>query len=139
MKFMKPCRTDIKIPFAFQKDVHTYAVNSIYGVRLQFIVGDRLAKKSSSTLLYCLEKNVDGHVREEGLNFNFSIQSIKLNYGDIFSFPNKLKFDYSNICTKPLIMEHKIKPSDTLISLQSNIWMLKYFGLLKHFGKLQTF
>ena len=55
---MKPCRTDIKIPFAFQKDVRTYAVNLIYGVRLQFIVGDRLAKKSFSTLLYCSEKNL---------------------------------------------------------------------------------
>ena len=58
MKFMKPCRTDIKIPFAFQKDVHTYAANLIYGVKLQFIVGDRLAKKSSNTLLYCSEKNL---------------------------------------------------------------------------------
>ena len=55
---MKPCRTDIKIPFAFQKDVHTYAANLIYGVKLQFIVGDRLAKKSSNTLLYCSEKNL---------------------------------------------------------------------------------
>ena len=30
----------------------------------------------------------DGQFREGGLNFNFSIASMKLNYGDIFSFPN---------------------------------------------------
>ena len=36
---------------------------------------------------------LDGHFREGGLCFNFSIASIKLNHGDIFSFPNKLKFD----------------------------------------------
>ena len=38
-----------------------------------------------------------GHFREGNLNFNFSIASIKSNYGDIFSFPNKLKLDDSNI------------------------------------------
>ena len=33
---------------------------------------------------------------------------MKLSYDDICSFPNKLKLDDSSICTKLLIMEHKI-------------------------------
>ena len=44
MKFMKPCRTDLKILFALQQDMRTYAGNSIYVLRLQVNVGDRLAK-----------------------------------------------------------------------------------------------
>ena len=48
MNFMKLCRTDIKILFALQQDVRTYAGNLIYGVRLQADVRDRLAKKSFS-------------------------------------------------------------------------------------------
>ena len=47
----------------------------------------------------------DGYFREASLDFNFSIASTKLNYGDTFSFPNKLKFDDSNICTKLLFKE----------------------------------
>ena len=47
----------------------------------------------------------DEYFREASLDFNFSIASIKLNYGDAFSFPNKLKFDDSNICTKVLFRE----------------------------------
>ena len=31
----------------------------------------------------------DRHFKEGGLNFNFSIASMKLNYGDIFSFSHK--------------------------------------------------
>ena len=62
---------------------------------------------------------------------------MKLNYGDKFSFPNKLKFDDSNICTKLLIMEQKI--INTLISSESYFWMFKYFALLKYGRKLQTF
>ena len=49
----------------------------------------------------------DGHFREDSLNFNFSIASIKSNYGNIFSILNKLKFDDSDICTKLLIREWK--------------------------------
>ena len=66
---------------------------------------------------------------------------MKLNYGDKFSFPNKLKFDDSNICTKLLIMEEKIIncPYNTLISSESYFWMFKYFALLKYGRKLQTF
>ena len=47
---------------------------------------------------------------------------MKLNYGFIFSFPNKPRFDdSSNICTKPLIMDQKIInncPSYMLISFE---------------------
>ena len=114
MKPCRPCRTDTEILLALQQDVRTYAGNLIYGVRLQVNVGDRF-KKSFSALLHCSEKKLkktsfmsDGHVREGSLNFNVSIMSIKSNSGDIFSFPNKLKFDDSNICTKLLIREQKI-------------------------------
>ena len=65
----------------------------------------------------------NGHCREGSLNFNFFIASVKLNYGYIFFFPNKRKFDDSNFCTKFLIMKEKTInncPSDTLISLKSN-------------------
>ena len=66
----------------------------------------------------------DGNFKGGNLNFNFSIASIKSNYGDIFFFPNKLKFDDSNIGTKLLIWEQKIIhncQSDTLISLKSYV------------------
>ena len=49
--------------------------------------------------------------------------TINLSYGDLQSFPKKLKFDGSNICKELLIMKLKIInncPSDTLISLKSN-------------------
>ena len=71
-------------------------------------------KKSFSALLHCSEKKkkkktkTDGHFREGSLNSNFFIASIKSDYGAIFSFPNKLKLDDSNICTKLLIREQKI-------------------------------
>ena len=42
------------------------------------------------------------------LNFIFSITSVNLKYGDIFFFPNKLKFHDSSNCTKLLIREQKI-------------------------------
>ena len=81
--------------------------------------------------MHCSEKKLkymsfvlDKHFGEVGLNFNFSIASIKSNYGDIFSFPNKLEFDDGNICTKLLIREKKIIhncPPDTLISLKSYV------------------
>ena len=83
---------------------------------------------------------LDGYFRESNLNFNFSIAWIKSSYGNIFSFPNKLKFDDSNICTKRLIREQKIIhncPSNTLIYLKSYVWMFKYFELLKYGWKLQ--
>ena len=66
----------------------------------------------------------DGIFRGGNLNFNFSIASIKSNYGDIFFFPNKLKFDDSNIGTNLLIWEQKIIhncPCDTIISLKSYV------------------
>ena len=44
IKFMKPCRADIKVLLALQQYVRTYVGNLIYGVRLQANVGDRLAK-----------------------------------------------------------------------------------------------
>ena len=50
----------------------------------------------------------DWHFREGSLNFNFSIASINSNYSNIFPFPNQVKFDDSNICTKLLIREQKI-------------------------------
>ena len=85
-------------------------------------------KKSFSALEHFSEKKLkymscvsDGNLREGSVNFNFSIASIKLKYGDIFYFPNKLKFDDSNICTKLLIRKQKNIhncPPDTLISLK---------------------
>ena len=77
---MLSIQRDIKILSALQQVIRSYAGNLIYGVRLQVNVGDILAKK-------------------------FSIVSMKLNDDDIFSFPNKIKFDDSNICTKLLILE----------------------------------
>ena len=41
-----------------------------------------------------------GHFREGDLNFDFSVASVNLNYGEIFSFPSNLEFDDSNIYTK---------------------------------------
>ena len=52
---------------------------------------------------------------------------MKLTYGYIFTFPNKLKFDDYSLSAKLLIMEQKMVndcPSDTLISFKSNFWML---------------
>ena len=57
----------------------------------------------------------DGQIRVGTLIFNFAIASIKSNYANKFSFPNKVKFDDSNIFTKLLIREQKIVnncPSD---------------------------
>ena len=149
MKFMKLCRTDIKILLAFQQDVRTYAGNLIYGVRLQVNVGDKLAKKIFQCVAALFWKKLkktsfvsDGHFREWNLNFSFFIASLKSNYGEIYFLPNKLKFDDGNICTKLLIREKKIInnfPSDTLISLKSNVWMLKHFALWKYDRRLQIF
>ena len=63
----------------------------------------------------------DGHFKEGSLNFDFFIASIKSNYGDIFSFPNKLKFDDSNICTNLLIREQKIELSIPHVSFFETI------------------
>ena len=41
-----------------------------------------------------------GHFREGHLNFDFSVASVNLNYGEIFCFPSNLEFDDSNIYTK---------------------------------------
>ena len=53
-------------------------------------------KKYVSALLHCSERKLkkmsfvsDRHFKEGGLNFKFSIASIKLNHGDIFSFSHK--------------------------------------------------
>ena len=78
--------------FLLQEDARTYASNLIYGVRLQVNVGDWLKYLSVRCSMIFVS---DGHVREGDLNFNFSIAPMKLNYGDIFFFPNKLKFDDS--------------------------------------------
>ena len=131
MNFMKPCRTDSEILLALRQGVRTYAGNLIYDKRLQLNVEDRLAKKIFQYIaaLFCkkLKKMSfvsDRHFREGRLSFNFPIASIKSNYGDIFSFPNKLKFDDSNICIKLLIREQKTIdncPSNALISLKSYV------------------
>ena len=138
MKFMKPCRTDIKILLELQQDVRTYAGSLIDGVRLQVNVWDKWLEKSFSALLHCSEKKnlkkmslvLDGHFREGGLNFNCSIASIKSNYGDIFYFRNKLKFDDSNICKKLLIREHKRSHvwCCNILRFWSTTWSYKYLS-----------
>ena len=45
---------------------------------------------------------LDEPFRVGNLNFKF--------YDDTFSFPNKLKFNDSNICTKLLVMKQQIIP-----------------------------
>ena len=89
-------------------------------------------KKSFKALMHCSAKKLekisfvmDGYFRKGSLNFNFSIAPIKSNYGDIiFSFPNKLKLDDSNMCTQFLIREQRIindcQPN-TLIPLKSYV------------------
>ena len=150
MKFMKPRRTDIKILFASQQNLRTYTGSLIYGVRLQVNVGDRLAKKISQCVAALFwKKNLKKWVSSRMDTVEtvawiliFFIVSVKLNYGYIFFFPNKRKFDDSNFCTKFLIMKEKTInncPSDTLISLKSNFWMLKWFELLQYGQKLQAF
>ena len=106
LKFKKPCLTDIKILLALEQDVRTCAGNLTYGVRLQVNVGDRLAKNVFRCVVALFKKNLkkmrfvqEKHFRKGSPNFNFSIASINSNYGGIFSLPNKLKFDDSNICT----------------------------------------
>ena len=67
---------------------------------------------------------------------------MKLNYEGIISFPKKLKFDHINIFKNVLIMEQKIvntSPSDTLISLKSSLWMLKFYAVLEYRWTWQTF
>ena len=76
------------------------------------------------------------------LDFKFSIESMNLNYGSIFSFPNKPKIDYTNICTNRLIMRQKIYnnfPSEILTSLEPLFRMLVFFVLLKYDQMLQIF
>ena len=101
---MKSCRTDIKTLYAFQTHVRAYAGNLTYGVRLQMDVGDRLAGTFSSAMRHCCAKKLrilisyrTDTVEIVPLNFEYSIVSIKLNYGDTISFPNKLKFGHINI------------------------------------------
>ena len=104
MKFIKPCRRDIKILLALQQNIHTYAGNLIYGVRIQVNVGDRMAKKILQCVAATFWKKLkkmnfvsDGHFEADSMSFNFSLMSIKSNYDDMFSFLYKLKFDDSNI------------------------------------------
>ena len=79
MKFIKPCRTGIKILLALQQDIRTFVDILIYGVRLQVNVGDRLAKKIFQCIAAYEKKPKkmgfvsDVHFREDSLNFNFSI------------------------------------------------------------------
>ena len=64
----------------------------------------------------------DEYFKEGGLKSNISVTARKSNYGDIFSFLNKLKFYNGKICTKLLIQEQKIInicQSDTLVFLKS--------------------
>ena len=114
MKFMKPRRMDIKILLVMQKDVRTYAGILIYDVRLQVNVRDRLAKKIFQCVAALFSKKQNKtKKRTDTLEkvvwiLIFFIASIKSDYGAIFSFPNKLKLDDNNICTKLLIREQKI-------------------------------
>ena len=80
MKFMKPCRTEIKVLLAPQQDICTYAGKLIHGVRLQVNVGDKLAKKIFQHVPALFLKKLkklsfvsDEHFREGNLNFDFSI------------------------------------------------------------------
>ena len=76
------------------------------------------------------------------LNLKFFIVPMNLNYGSIFYFQNKLKFDHSNICTNRLIMEQKVNntsPSHTLISLSPLLRVLVFFVVLKYDQMLQIF
>ena len=93
-RFIKLYQTGIKILFTLQQDVCMQAL--IYGARLQLNVGGRLPKKSFSALLQCLVKKLISFWKDtlEKEDFNLSTAvSMKLNHSDIFSFPNKLKFD----------------------------------------------
>ena len=76
------------------ESLDSYVGDLIYGIRLQVIVQDRLAKN----IFQCFVKKKmnfvsNGGFWEGGLNSNFSAASMKLNYDDMFSFPSKLKFD----------------------------------------------
>ena len=99
MKFRKPYRTNIKILFALQQDIDTYAGNLIYVARMQVNVRDKPNKFFFSVLLHYFEKNLKkinfvlhGPFREGSLNFNFSMASITLNYGDTFASEAPSKF-----------------------------------------------
>ena len=63
-------------------------------------MGDRLAEDISLCFVALVRKKInkmyfvsDGRFREGGLNFNFSVALMNLDHGDVFSFPNELKFD----------------------------------------------
>ena len=97
---------------SLQQDVRTYTGNLIYDVRLQLNLKDRLAKKNFQYIAALFSKKLkkmsfvsDRHFRKGSVNFNFSIASMKSNYGDIFSFPTKLKFDDSSISTKLFVRQ----------------------------------
>ena len=72
MKFMKLCRTDIKILLALQQDVRTYAGNLIYGVRLQ--VNGEINSLNKSFSASCIALKIkfvsDGHIRDGSLNLH---------------------------------------------------------------------
>ena len=61
-KIIKPCRTNIKKPFALQEDVRAHAGNLIYGVRLQVNVGDTQTNLSVSCCI-TLEKTSEKKFR----------------------------------------------------------------------------
>ena len=97
---------------SLQQDVRTYTGNLIYDVRLQLNLKDRLAKKIFQYIAALFSKKLkkmsfvsDRHFRKGSVNFNFSIASMKSNYGDIFSLPTKLKFDDSSISTKLFVRQ----------------------------------
>ena len=79
------------------ESLDSYVGDLIYGIRLQVIVQDRLAKNISQCFVQKKIKKMnfvsDGGFWQGGLNFSFSVAPMKLNYDDMFSFPSKLKFD----------------------------------------------
>ena len=70
-------------------------------------------KQSFSAFLHCFKKNFRKKISclmgslERALSFNVFTTSVKLNYGHISSFPNKFKFDDSNVSKKLLIIDQQ--------------------------------
>ena len=136
MKSVKPCRTDIKILSTLHQEKRTYAGNLIYGARLRVNVGDRLAKKIFPCVATLFWKRLNkmcfvsyGHCTEGSMNFNFSIASIKSNYGNLFPPQTSSNFMIVRFAQSCWLREQKINncPSDTLISLKSYVKNVEMF------------
>ena len=69
---------------------------------------------------------------EGNLNFQVSVASMVSNYGSIFSFPNKLKFNILKFSQSFLLRSRKLStcPSNTKISLKSYLWKSRFFTIL---------